>query len=117
MSAWIMKDVVNEIFVAKKLAAVWIIGGAIVGIYAVKGFSTYGQAVVLARVANAIVANVQERIFKKMLAMKPHLLRPAPFERVRRPPGLHLAVGERHAQPADHRAGARRVDHARPRSR
>ena len=69
MSAWIMKDVVNDIFVAKKLAAVWIIGGAIVGIYAVKGFSTYGQAVVLARVANAIVANVQERIFKKMLAM------------------------------------------------
>jgi ATP-binding cassette subfamily B protein len=69
MSAWIMKDVVNEIFVAKKLAAIWIIGGAIVGIYAVKGFSTYGQAVVLARVANAIVANVQERIFKKMLAM------------------------------------------------
>jgi len=70
MSAWIMKDVVNEIFVAKKLAAVWIIGGAIVAIYAVKGFSTYGQTVVLARVANAIVAEVQRRIFDKMLAMK-----------------------------------------------
>jgi ATP-binding cassette subfamily B protein len=70
MSAWIMKDIVNEIFVAKKLAAVWIIGGAIVAIYAVKGFSTYGQTVVLARVANAIVAEVQRRIFDKMLAMK-----------------------------------------------
>jgi ATP-binding cassette subfamily B protein len=69
-SAWIMKDVVNEIFVAKKLAAVWIIGSAIVTIYAVKGFSTYGQTVVLARVANAIVADVQRRIFDKMLAMK-----------------------------------------------
>jgi ATP-binding cassette subfamily B protein len=69
-SAWIMKDVVNEIFVAKKLAAVWIIGGAIVAIYAVKGFSTYGQTVVLARVANAIVADLQKRIFDKMLAMK-----------------------------------------------
>jgi ATP-binding cassette subfamily B protein len=69
-SAWIMKDIVNEIFVAKKLAAVWIIGGAIVAIYAVKGFSTYGQTVVLARVANAIVADVQRRIFDKMLAMK-----------------------------------------------
>ena len=69
-SAWIMKDVVNEIFVAKKLAAVWIIGSAIVTIYAVKGFSTYGQTVVLARVANAIVADLQKRIFDKMLAMK-----------------------------------------------
>jgi ATP-binding cassette subfamily B protein len=69
-SAWIMKDIVNEIFVAKKLIAVWIIGGAIVAIYAVKGFSTYGQTVVLARVANAIVADVQRRIFDKMLAMK-----------------------------------------------
>ena len=51
LSAWIMKDVINEIFVAKKLAAVWIFGAAIVAIYAVKGFSTYGQTVVLARVA------------------------------------------------------------------
>jgi ATP-binding cassette subfamily B protein len=69
LSAWIMKDVINEIFVAKKLAAVWIFGAAIVAIYAVKGFSTYGQTVVLARVANSIVANVQTRIFDKMLAM------------------------------------------------
>ena len=69
LSAWIMKDVINEIFVAKKLTAVWVIGGAIVAIYAVKGFSTYGQTVVLARVANSIVADVQRRIFDKMLAM------------------------------------------------
>ncbi|MGO4870474.1 MAG: ABC transporter ATP-binding protein [Roseiarcus sp.] len=69
LSAWIMKDVINEIFVAKRLAAVWVIGGAIVAIYAVKGFSTYGQTVVLARVANSIVADVQRRIFDKMLAM------------------------------------------------
>ncbi len=69
-SAWIMKEIVNKIFVGKELAAVWIIGGAIVAIYAVKGFSTYGQTVVLARVTNAIVADVQRRIFEKMLAMK-----------------------------------------------
>ena len=45
------------------------IGGVIVAIYAVKGFATYGQTVVLARVANNIVAEVQRRIFDKMLAM------------------------------------------------
>ena len=69
MSAWIMRDVINEIFVAKKLAAVWMIGGAIVAIYAAKGFAAYGQTVVLSRVANNIVAEVQRRIFDKMLAM------------------------------------------------
>ena len=69
LSAWIMKDVINEIFVAKKLAAVWAIGGAIMAIYVVKGFATYGQMVILARVANSIVANVQTRIFDKMLSM------------------------------------------------
>ena len=68
LSAWIMKDVINDIFVAKKIAAVWFIGGAIVAIYTVKGFAAYGEKVVLARVANNIVAEVQRRIFDKMLA-------------------------------------------------
>jgi ATP-binding cassette subfamily B protein len=68
LSAWIMKDVVNDIFVAKKIAAVWFIGGAIVAIYTVKGFAAYGEKVVLARIANSIVAEVQRRIFDKMLA-------------------------------------------------
>ncbi|HEY1944486.1 MAG TPA: ABC transporter ATP-binding protein [Roseiarcus sp.] len=69
MSAWIIKDVINQIFVAKKLSSVWAISGVIVAIYTVKGFSTYAQTVVLARVANNIVADVQSRIFRKMLAM------------------------------------------------
>ena len=69
LSAWIMRDVINQIFVAKQLEAVWMIGGVIVAIYTIKGFATYGQTVVLSRVANSIVAEVQRRIFDKMLAM------------------------------------------------
>ncbi len=69
LSAWIMKNVVNDIFVAKNMAAVWGVGGAIFLIAVVKGFAAYGQAVVLARIANSIVANVQTRIFDKMLGM------------------------------------------------
>ena len=68
LSAWIMRDVINEIFVAKKVAAVWAIGGAIVVIFTVKGFANYGETVALSRVANNIVAEVQRRIFDKMLA-------------------------------------------------
>jgi ATP-binding cassette subfamily B protein len=69
LSAWIMKYVIDDIFVAKQLWAVWFFGAAIVAIYVVKGSATYGQTVVLQRVAANIVANVQRRIFDKMLAM------------------------------------------------
>jgi subfamily B ATP-binding cassette protein MsbA len=70
LSAWIIGRIVDKIFVGKDLAAVWEITAAIVVIYLVKGLATYGQQVVLSRVANGIVANVQTRIFDQMLRMK-----------------------------------------------
>ncbi|MGO9740757.1 MAG: ABC transporter ATP-binding protein [Roseiarcus sp.] len=69
LSAWVMRDVINEVFVGKRLSAVWLIGGAVAAIYIVKGFSTYGQTTTLQRVANSIVADIQERIFDKMLGL------------------------------------------------
>ena len=49
LSAWIMRDVINEIFVAKKLAAVWVIGGAIV----------YRQCLALARRIHLTLVHAQ----------------------------------------------------------
>jgi len=68
-SAYIMRDVIDKIFVGKDSTYLYVIGGAICGIYLVKGLATYSQTAVLARVANSIVADVQTRIFKKMLEM------------------------------------------------
>jgi ATP-binding cassette, subfamily B, bacterial MsbA len=70
LSAWIIGEIVDKIFVGKDLKAVWEITAAIVVIYTVKGLATYGQQVVLSRVANGIVANVQRRMFDQMLRMK-----------------------------------------------
>ena len=70
LSAWIIGKIVDKIFVGRNLKAVWEITAAIVAIYTVKGLATYGQQVVLSRVANSIVANVQNRIFDQMLRMK-----------------------------------------------
>ncbi len=70
LSAWIIGVIVDKIFVGKNLKAVWEITAAIVVIYTVKGLATYGQQVVLSRVANGIVANVQRRMFDQMLRMK-----------------------------------------------
>ena len=70
LSAWIIGKIVDKIFVAHNLRAVWEITAAIVAIYTVKGLATYGQQVVLSRIANAIVADVQRRIFDQMLRLK-----------------------------------------------
>ena len=70
LSAWIIGQIVNEVFVGRHLAAVWEITAAIVVIYTVKGLATYGQQVVMSRVGNSIVANVQKRMFDQMLRMK-----------------------------------------------
>src|SRR6476659_9101464 len=70
LSAWIIGQIVNEVFVGRHLAAVWEITAAIVVIYTVKGLATYGQQVVLSRVGNSIVADVQRRIFSQMLRME-----------------------------------------------
>jgi ABC-type multidrug transport system fused ATPase/permease subunit len=70
LSAWIIGQIVNKIFVGRDLKAVWEITAAIVVIYTVKGLATYGQQVVMSRVGNSIVANVQKRMFEQMLRMK-----------------------------------------------
>ena len=68
-SAWIMKDVIDKVFISKNMTALWQIASFLVFISVVKGFAAYGQQVALARVANAIVADVQRRVFDKMLSM------------------------------------------------
>jgi ATP-binding cassette, subfamily B, bacterial MsbA len=70
LSAWIIGQIVNRIFVGRDLNAVWEITAAIIVIYTVKGLATYGQQVTLSRVGNSIVANVQRRIFDQMLRMR-----------------------------------------------
>ena len=69
LTAFMMKYVVDRIFVDRNIMAMWAIGGAVIAIYVAKGFATYGQQVVLTRISNNIIADSQARIFDKMLAM------------------------------------------------
>ena len=66
-SAWIMKDIINRIFIDKDEAMVGLIAGAVIGIYTVKGLASYGQEVLLTRIGNAIIATLQRRIFDRLL--------------------------------------------------
>lgn len=66
-SAWIMRDVVNQVFVDKNETMVYVIAFTVLVIFSLKGAATYGQMVVLSRVGNTIVADLQRRMFDHMI--------------------------------------------------
>ena len=65
--AYLMKDLVNEAYVKRNLAGLIALGVTAGLIFAFKGAATYGQSVILSRIANHIVAENQRRLFGKML--------------------------------------------------
>ncbi|MET4636286.1 ABC transporter ATP-binding protein [Kaistia defluvii] len=67
LSAWIMRDVVNQIFVAQSVEMLWILSFGVMAIFIVKGFATYGQVVVQSRIGNRIVAENQKRFYDRCL--------------------------------------------------
>jgi len=69
ISAWIMKDVIDKVFIEKNIAYLWMIAFVLVAVSLTKGFATYWQQVLMSRIANAIIADVQRRVFDKMLVL------------------------------------------------
>ncbi|MCA3682492.1 MAG: ABC transporter ATP-binding protein, partial [Methylobacterium sp.] len=65
---WLMKDVINEVFIAKSQQALFFVAGAVLVIYVARGAASYGQGVILARIGNAIVADGQKRLVSSLLA-------------------------------------------------
>lgn len=68
-SAYLMKPVVNDIFVNREENMLWLIGGAVLATFAVKGVASYLQAVLMARVGLSIVADLQNRLFAHLARM------------------------------------------------
>jgi subfamily B ATP-binding cassette protein MsbA len=68
LSAYLMKDVVNKIFVEGREGAIWVLGGVLIALATIKGFSAYGQAVTLGRIGNRIIAGYQKRLYDNLLA-------------------------------------------------
>jgi subfamily B ATP-binding cassette protein MsbA len=68
LAAYMMKHVVDRIFVDGNYAMVWILGGSLMALFTVKGLATYGQMVTLAKIGNRIIADYQRRIYDSLLA-------------------------------------------------
>ena len=66
-AAWIMKDVVNEIFIERRREMVLPIAVFIATVYFVKGVAAYFQTVILTKVGTAIVADIQKQVVEKIL--------------------------------------------------
>jgi ATP-binding cassette subfamily B protein len=66
-SARIIKDVVDEIFIARNLSMLVPLSMAIIGLSLTKGFASYFQEVVMGRIGNRIVAENQRRVYDHLL--------------------------------------------------
>lgn len=68
-TAWIMKSIVDDVFVRQQWDMLAWICGAILLAFMVRGFATYGQSVLLAQVGNNIVARYQRRLFDHLMQL------------------------------------------------
>ncbi|MEO1551808.1 MAG: ABC transporter ATP-binding protein [Pseudomonadota bacterium] len=67
-TAWVIKDVINEIFIEQQIDMVLPIALTIVAIFTVKGISSYGTSVILARTSAKVLAGLKKKIIGKVLA-------------------------------------------------
>lgn len=66
-TAFVMKPIVDEVFFDKNPEFVIYTTLAVVGIFAARGFATYGQTIVMDWVGTRVVANIQRDLFKKLV--------------------------------------------------
>jgi ATP-binding cassette subfamily B protein len=67
LGAYLIGDVINQAYVHKNLPGIIILALVTAVIFMVKAMATYGQALMLARIGNRIVADNQRRMFAKLL--------------------------------------------------
>jgi len=66
-SAWMMKDLINKVFIDRDANMMYLICGSVAVVYIAKGFASYGQEVLLARIGNSIIASTQKKIYRAIL--------------------------------------------------
>jgi ATP-binding cassette subfamily B protein len=67
-AAFIVGRGFDQAYMERSFEGVVIVGIALIALFTIKGFATYGQAVMLARIGNEIIADNQRRMFDKLLA-------------------------------------------------
>ncbi len=68
-AAWIIGDVVDEIFYRQRSELIAGISMLIAGTFIIRGVAMYVQAVTMARIGNDLVARYQRRVFDKLMRL------------------------------------------------
>ncbi|MEO3387063.1 ABC transporter ATP-binding protein [Mesorhizobium sp. CAU 1741] len=66
---WVMRPLIDDVFYREQYALIPWICGAIATVFVIRGLATYGQAVILARIGNNLVARYQQRIFDHLMRL------------------------------------------------
>jgi ATP-binding cassette, subfamily B, bacterial MsbA len=64
---YLLGDMINTANIQHDFSSVVVLGVGAAVIFAIKGAATYGQSVILSRIANHIIAENQRRLFSKLL--------------------------------------------------
>lgn len=67
LSAWIMRDIVNSVYLKQGFDVVLQIAIAVAAIFIVKGLATFVQSYYLSKAGNSIVAEQQRKIYDRLL--------------------------------------------------
>ena len=68
-SAWLMKPVINDVFVAKNKEFLLPISIAVLVTFAIKGFANYAQSVIMHYVGQRIITDTQHRLYAHLTRM------------------------------------------------
>jgi ATP-binding cassette, subfamily B, bacterial MsbA len=66
-SAWLLDPVVNKVFVQHDRSMLWMIGGAVFAVFAIKSAASYIQDVLLAHVGQHVVSDIQNQLFVHLI--------------------------------------------------
>ena len=63
----LIKPIVDDVFVRRDGAMLWPVAGLALAVFAAKGFASYGQGVLMSFVGHKIVAEMQERLYGRLI--------------------------------------------------
>ena len=71
-SAYLMKPIVDDVFVAKNSEMLWPVGLLVLSTFIVKGLANYSQSMLMNHVGLRIIADMQNRLFVHLASMDLH---------------------------------------------
>ena len=66
-NAWLMKPLLDRIFVGREPGLLWVVAATVLGLAVVKGFAGYVQSLLMYRVGQRVVADIQRALFRHLI--------------------------------------------------